>query len=173
MIDCVKFRRSNLLILVLKLSVFLSLSIVFYVYYFSEVVEKYAQKNSYFSLVQETLTNGSNPPVFTICLAGPIAKLAVLKKYNMSLKALAEPNLREKGTLISLNKTVLDLYRESTYELNRDFELNMTYSEYDIDGNKDYRTKLLIGQNVNHTTKVHIKHFSKTLKALILRDLIE
>ena len=154
-----KLRASNLVLLVLKLCVFLLLSIIFYVYYFSEVVKKYAEKNSYLSLVQETLINGTEPPVFTICLAGPIAKLTVLKKYNISLNALDEPSLREKGILINLNKTLLDLFREATYELNRDFELYMKYSEYDLDGNKDYRTKLLIGQNVNHTTKVHIKFF--------------
>ena len=154
-----KFKTSNILVFVVKLSVFLVLSIVFYVYYFSEVVNKYAEKNSYLSLIQETLINGTEPPVFTICLAGPIAKLAVLKKYNISLNVLDEPSLREKGILINLNKTLLDLFREATYELNRDFELYMKYSEYDLDGEKEYRAKLLIGQNVNHTTEVHMKFF--------------
>ena len=145
LISNMKIKTPTLIVLTLKLGVFLTLSIIFYVHYFTEVAEKYAEKNSYLSVRKEELRDGVEPPAITFCLAGPIAKLSVLKNYNISLEGLDEPSIREKNILISLNKTILDLYREATFALNRDFELYMTYSDYGLDGDKFYEKRLSLG----------------------------
>ena len=145
----------KIMINIFKLGIFLSLFVIFYVYYFSEVAKKYADKNTYLSETPKRVDK-IEPPLFTFCLAGPIAKLAILKKYNISLNALDEPSLREKGILINLNKTMLDFYREATYQLNREFELYMTYREHYEDGGKYHKKKLFLGKNLNNTIKVNI-----------------
>ena len=44
-----KFKTTKVLAVFLKTGLFLCLFIVFYVYYFSEVAKKYAEKNTYLS----------------------------------------------------------------------------------------------------------------------------
>ena len=82
----------------LKLSTFLSLSAIFYVYYFTEVVTKYA--NGYTNLVvsYEEINHKIKPPILTVCTT-PHSKIDVLKKYNVTASTLSEPSEREEKIL--------------------------------------------------------------------------
>ena len=75
----------------LQAAIFVSLSTIFYFYYFTEVVQKFA--NGYTNLVvsQETILDGAKPPFLTFCM-NPVVKVEVLTKYNISAAALNEPN---------------------------------------------------------------------------------
>ena len=79
---------------------------------------------------------------------GPIAKASVLQKYNMSFRALDEPNVKEKDTLRNLNKTINDLFLEATYKLGEDFFLNVTSNQYGNEGEVLIRKELHLGKNV-------------------------
>ena len=98
-----KIKLPTLIVLTLKLGVFLTLSIIFYVHYFTGVAEKYAEENSYLSTRKKELRDGVEPPAITFCFAGPTAKLSVLKNYNISLNALDQVNAREKNILINIS----------------------------------------------------------------------
>ena len=86
-------------------------------------------------------------PMMTLCM-GPIAKASVLQKYNMSFRALDEPNVKEKDTLRNLNKTINDLFLEATYKLGEDFFLNVTFNQYGNEGEVLIRKELHLGKNV-------------------------
>ena len=101
-----KYKIPKLIVLILKLGVFLSLSIIFYVYYFSDVARKYRDENTYLSKSHETVTD-IKVPILTLCLNDPIARMSVLKKYNLTVKALDEPTINEQKTLKNMNKTVM------------------------------------------------------------------
>ena len=128
-----KYKRSHLSVFVLKFGLFLGLLIVFYVYYAQEVLRKYTNKRVWLATTREKLNAGIEPPISTLCLAGPFAKKSVLKKYNMSASALNEPSISEQRILKNLNKTLQDFYKEATFELKRDFELYMEYDDYGIE----------------------------------------
>ena len=135
----------------IKSGIFLSLFVVFYVYYFSEVLKKYTEENSYISQT-EKIAEKIKPPVLTLCLAGPKAKQSVMNKYNISVEALNEPNLMEQTILKNLNRTVEDFFREATFELDRDFKLFISDRFYDDDGFKNYKVELNLGYNFLQVT---------------------
>ena len=138
-----KYNPSPILVFILKFGIFLVLFIVFYVYYFSEVARKYAEKNTYLSTTLDRELIGIQPPLLTICTS-PFSNKLVLEKYGISSKALDEPNAKEIKILIALNKTIQDFFHEATHKLNRDFELNMAYEEYGINGDEIYDTTLYV-----------------------------
>ena len=79
---------------------------------------------------------------------GPKAKSSVLQKYNMSKNALDEPNIKEKKTLLNLNKTIKDLFLEATYKLDVDFSLNVTFNYYGSEGKISLQKEFPLGKNV-------------------------
>ena len=87
----------------LKSGIFLCLSGIFYVYYFSEVAEKYAHGYTNLVLSQDTTLDRVKFPFFTLCMS-PHVKLSVLDKYNMSIQVLDEPNMLEKETSCQMQK---------------------------------------------------------------------
>ena len=86
-------------------------------------------------------------PVMTLCM-GPKAKTSVLKKYNMSTRALDEPNIKEIKTLMKLNKTIKDLFLEATYKLDIDFTLNVTFIYYGNEGERSVQKELHLGRDI-------------------------
>ena len=105
-----ELKINKIMINTLKLGIFLSLFVVFYLYNFSEVLKKYADENSYISQTEKRAEK-IEPPVLTLCLAGPKAKQSVLKKYNISVEALNEPNLMEQMILKNLiQKNIIGTY---------------------------------------------------------------
>ena len=79
---------------------------------------------------------------------GPPAKASVLQKYNLSTRALDEPNIKEKKILVNLNKTINDIFLESTYQLDVDFILNVTFNYYGQEGEILTEKELHLGKNV-------------------------
>ena len=64
----------------------------------------------------------------------PGGKEDVLKRYNISVTALNEPNLEERKILRNLNKTIEAFYREATFKLDQDFHIYLTMWVYNKDG---------------------------------------
>ena len=83
----------------------------------------------------------------SLCM-GPKAKSSVLQKYNMSKNALDEPNIKEKKTLLNLNKTIKDLFLEATYKLDVDFSLNVTFNYYGIEGKISLQKEFHLEKNI-------------------------
>jgi hypothetical protein len=86
-------------------------------------------------------------PVMTICM-GPKANSSVLEKYNMSSRALDEPNIKEIKTLMKLNKTIKDLFLEAAYKLDIDFILNVIFIYYGKEGERRVQKELHLGRDV-------------------------
>ena len=126
-------RNSTVLKFILKSGIFLSLSAIFYLYYFSEVVDKYTDGYTNLAFSQQTLTSGVKLPFMTLCMS-PNAKPFVLNKYNLSSGALNEPTIKEKETLTNLNMMQKDLLMESSFQLNKDFNLYIAYTSYSDEG---------------------------------------
>ena len=73
--------------------------------------------------------------------------ITVYKQYNMSTRALDEPNIKEIKTLMKLNKTIKDLFLEATYKLDIDFILNITFIYYGKEGEKRDQKELHLGKD--------------------------
>ena len=138
-----------------KSVLFLFLSLIFYVVYFTEIIKKYADGYTYLLTYQEILKSEVKPPFLTLCPT-PRAKMSILDKYNMSFGSLNEPTTKEIKILSNLNKTVEDLFREATYMLNVDFRLFVTFWYYESkDGWTQYKKELFEG--TENYVKVYIK----------------
>ena len=130
-----ELRNSTVMKFLLKSAVSFSLSAIFYVYYFSEVVDKYTDGYTNLAISKQKLDSLVRLPFMTLCMS-PIAKSFVQKKYNMSSGALDEPTIKEKEILTNLNMMQKDLFMESTLQLNKDFHLYVTHFIYSDEGEK-------------------------------------
>ena len=140
---------------------FISLSILFYFLYFTEIAQKYRDGYTNVMVYHETLNDGIDPPVLTMCMT-PRTKNLILEKYKLSTAVLNEPNMDEKKILSSLNKTVEALFREVTFKLNTDFGLYIKLWFYEEGhGWKGYEGKMLEG-NENY-----IKVRRKSLNSIL------
>ena len=93
------------ILLLLKTAIFIGLSAVFYVFYFTTVAQKYAEGLTTVVVSQERMGNRKKIPFLTLCMT-PCAKKSVLENNNVSLNALNEPNYEEKKILRKSNKTI-------------------------------------------------------------------
>ena len=145
---CAIIGKASHILLIFKSMIFISLAVIFYIFYFTKVVDKFAERDTTMVLSQETIEkNETNPPFVTFC-ATPRAKNSILEGYNLSLGFLDEPNSNDKKILISLNKTIEDLYREVTFKLNRDFYLYINLWFYDDKfGWQDFEGKMKEGSD--------------------------
>ena len=66
----------------------------------------------------------------------------------MSKNALDEPNINEKKILLSLNKTIKDLFLEATYKLDIDFSLNVTFNYYGSEGKISLQKEFHLEKNI-------------------------
>ena len=136
-----KANKASSVLLILKFMIFISLAAVFYIFYFTEVVNKFAERDTTMVLSQETIEkNETSPPFITFCTT-PRAKNSILEGYKLSGGVLDEPNFSDHKILISLNKTIEDLFREITFKLNRDFYLYINLWFYDNLGGKTLKAK--------------------------------
>ena len=137
------FKTSQVLFFV-KSALFIALSAIFYIFYLTEIIKKYADGYTYFLTYQKTMETVT-PPFLTLCPA-PRAKLSILEKYNMSFGSLNQLNTKDIETLANLNKTTEDLFRESTYKLNVDFYFYVSLWYFEsTDGWIQYKEKLSEG----------------------------
>ena len=148
-----KLSHINFLI---KSLLFISLSAIFYVFYFNEVTHKYAQGYTNVATIKETLLNGMKPPYLTICTS-PHAKESLLKHKNLSLGVFSEPTVNEQKILAELNITIEELFRKYTFKLNEDYYLYISFWSYEKEGWKETKTKLCLGQDNKIKVNVLIK----------------
>ena len=140
--------RGSHILLVLKSMIFISLAAIFFIFYFTDIVNKFAKRDTILVHSQETIEeNERNPPFITFCMI-PKAKHSILDGYNFSRGVLNEPNSNDKKILISLNKTVETLFREATFKLDRDFyfSINLWFYEDEF-GWTSYTGKMAEGNN--------------------------
>ena len=145
--------KLSLIKFLIKSSIFIALSVVFYVFYFTEVIHKYADGYTNMAIIKETLQNGMKPPYLTMCMS-PHAKESLLKHQNLSVGALSEPNINEKNILADLNITIEEFFRKYTFKLNEDYYLYITFWSYEKEGWKGNKTKLSLGED--NKIQVHI-----------------
>ena len=142
--------KTSYFLLFLKTLIFISLAVVFYIFYFTDVARKFAERHTTVIHSQENINeNERNPPFIIFCMT-PRAKNSMLERHNLSNGFLIGPNLNDQKVLISLNETAESLYREVTFKLNEDFNLyiNLWFYE-DDDVWHNYGGKMNEGSN-NH-----------------------
>ena len=140
--------RGSHILLILKSMIFISLAAIFFIFYFTDIVNKFAKRDTILVHSQETIEeNERNPPFITFCMI-PKAKHSILDGYKFSRGVLNEPNFNDKRILISLNKTVETLFREATFKLDRDFyfSINLWFYEDEF-GWTSYTGKMAEGNN--------------------------
>ena len=140
--------KSSYVLLLLKIIIFFCLAVIFYAFYFIDVVSKFAHRDTTLVLSQEIVDkNATDAPFITFC-SQPRAKKTILEKYKLSSGVLNEPNLNDIDILFSLNKTIDTLFREVAIKMDVDFEFYVKLWYYD-DGNgwKNYEVKLQEGSN--------------------------
>ena len=152
--------KLSLIKFLIKSSIFIALSVVFYVFYFTDVINKYVDGYTNMAVIKETLQNGMKPPYLTMCMS-PHAKESLLKHQNLSVGALSEPNINEKKTLAGLNTTIKEFFRKYTFKLNEDYYLYISFWSYEKEGWKESKTELHLGQEnkikVNLPTNFSLK----------------
>ena len=123
----------RLIKLLLQVALFVSLFMIFFFCYCTEVIQKFANDYTNVVISQENLLEGAKPPFLTVCV-NPAAKDHILEKYNFSAMVLNEPNFHERKILSDLNKTIEAVFREATYKLDQDFQLFITLWVYNNSG---------------------------------------
>ena len=72
--NTMKCNSSNI-ILLLKTLIFICLAIVFFIFYFSDVIHKFAERNTTLILSSETIEeNVAEPPLITFCIQPRVKK---------------------------------------------------------------------------------------------------
>ena len=123
--------KAYLLQLILKSMIFIFFATLFYIFYFTDVVNKFAEKDTTIIYSQETVEeNKMNSPFTTFC-TNPRTKISILEEYKLSRGVLDAPNSNDTKILMSLNKTIEALFREVTFKLNRDFYLYISLWFYE------------------------------------------
>ena len=124
------------------------MAIVFYIFYFTDVIHKFAERDTTLILSHETIEeNIAKPPLITFCIQ-PRVKKTILERYKLSTGVLYEPNQNDVEILASLNKTIEALFREVTVKINVDFDLDIRLWYYeDANGWKNYTGKMHEGSN--------------------------
>ena len=145
--------------LILKSMIFTSLAIISYIFYFTDVVNKFAERDTTIIYSQETVEeNEMNSPFITFC-TNPRAKKSILEEYKLSPGVLDQPNSNDKKILISLNKTVEALFREVTFKLNRDFYLYINLWFYlEEYGWQNYEGKMKEGPDNYIEVQINLKY---------------
>ena len=140
--------KAYLLQLILKSMMFIFFATLFYIFYFTDVVNKFAEKDTTIIYSQETLEeNKMNSPFITFC-TNPRTKISILEEYKLSRGVLDAPNSNDTKILMSLNKTIEDLFREVTFKLNRDFHLYISLWFYEEEfGWQYYEDKMKEGHD--------------------------
>ena len=140
--------KISYILLICKSTIFICLAVIFVIFYFMDIVQKFAERDTTLVFSQETiLENEMKPPFITFCMT-PHAKRSILKGYNLSYGVLNEPNPNDRKILVGLNKTVKDLFKEVTFQINVDFEVTIILWFYEEGhGWKAYEGKIKEGND--------------------------
>ena len=140
--------KTSYILLLSKTLIFICLAAIFFIFYCTEVVNKFTERDTNLILSQENIKeNKMNFPFITFCMT-PRSKKSILEDYKLSRGVLNEPNSNDKKILISLNKTLETLFREATFKLNRDFyfSINLWFYEDEF-GWHNYTGKMTEGKD--------------------------
>ena len=150
--------KTSYILLLLKTLIFFCLAAIFYIFYCTEVVNKFTERDTNLILSQENIEeNKMKFPLITFCMT-PRSKNSILDGYKLSRAVLNEPNSNDRKILISLNKTVEALFREVTFKLNRDFYLHINLWFYeDKFGWQNYEGKMKEGSENYIEVKIKLK----------------
>ena len=78
--NCTIIIKASHILLFIKFIIFISLAAIFYIFYFTEVVNKFAERDTTLINSQETIEeNEMNPPFVTFCMT-PRAKSSILDR---------------------------------------------------------------------------------------------
>ena len=140
--------KTSYILLLLKTLIFISLAVIFYIFYFTDIVHKFANRDTTLVLSQEIIEETAvESPFITFCMQ-PRTKSTILEEYNLSSGVLNEPNPKDIEIIVSLNKTLDTLFREATFKINVDFEMYIKLWYYeDYYGWKSYHGKMHEGSN--------------------------
>ena len=140
--------KISYILLFLKTLIFICLAVIFYAFYFTDVISKFAHRDTTLVFSQKNVDkNETEAPFITFC-SQPRAKKKILEKYKLSSGVLNEPNLNDIDILFSLNKTIDTLFREVAIKMDVDFALYIKLWYYDEEnGWKNYEVKLQEGGN--------------------------
>ena len=150
--------KAYLLQLILKSMIFIFFATLFYIFYFTDVVNKFAEKDTTIIYSQETVEeNEMISPFITFC-TNPSTKISILEEYKLSNGFLDAPNSNDTKILMSLNKTIEALFREATFKLNRDFYLyiNLWFYEEEF-GWQNYEGKMEEGSENYIEVQIKLK----------------
>ena len=140
--------KSSYSSLIIKTLIFICLAIIFYIFYFTDVIHKFAERDTTLILSHETVEENAAEPIFITFCMQPRAKRTILDGYKFSTGVLDEPNQNDVKILASLNKTIEALFREVTVKINIDFDLDIRLWYYeDANGWKNYTGKMHEGSN--------------------------
>ena len=89
---CANICKGSHVLMILKSLIFISLGAIFYNFYFTDVVNKFAEKDTTLINSQETIEeNERTSPYITFCMA-PKAKKSIIDRYKLSRGVVNEPN---------------------------------------------------------------------------------
>ena len=150
--------KTSYILLLLKTLIFFCLAAIFYIFYCTEVVNKFTERDTNLILSQENIEeNKMKFPLITFCMT-PRSKNSILDGYKLSRAVLNEPNSNDRKILISLNKTVEALFREVTFKINRDFYLHITLWFYEEEyGWLNYERKMTEGNDNYIEVQIKLK----------------
>ena len=145
---CAMIYKASHISLILKSMVFIALATVFFIFYFTDVVNKFAEKDTTLIYSHKIIEeHETTPPFITFCTT-PRAKNSILDGYKLSRGFLDEPSSNDQRILKSLNKTIEALFRKVTFKLDRDFYLYINLWFYEDEfGWHNYEAKMKEGSD--------------------------
>ena len=156
---------------VTKVTIYITLLILFYFFYMMDVLNQYAgQKTNFAKSTDNILEKGVDMPALTFCLR-PIFKPSMLKHHNISATFCITPNLVDETNqfiLENANLTWNEFCLNISYKLERDFTLDLSDSWVVNNG-----TKMKTGINKVGETEVELREVFTKLDGLCYAMLSE
>ena len=103
----------------LKLIFVAILLVVYYLYFFKDVVENYANRLTNLATKQEPLTNGMETPAITICLS-PTRKAKKMEEWNITEQFFKLKTLKTYDNLFN-DVFMKDIIDDTSFKLDKDF----------------------------------------------------
>ena len=139
---------------VVKTLIFFTLLILFYQYFFLDVVHKYKADLTNFAIMEKDATEGIQAPVLTFCLP---YKSSVLKKYNITKRFFHSGILRIPEIYPTNIMSMNSLFMEASNVLNVDFEISVFLSN---------EHKVVVGNQMINGTKILVEEIPSIMVGL-------
>ena len=109
----------KIMVILLKLIFVAILLVVYYLYFFKDVVENYANRLTNLATKQEPLTNGMETPAITICLS-PTRKAKKMEEWNITEQFFKLKTLKTYDNLFN-DVSMKDIIDDTSFKLDKDF----------------------------------------------------